>query len=214
MNEISGWLAGDLSDVPTVGLVFSYTFNTFSILTLVAFTVERMLMVFQPFSNHVKNWLKLKIYLVIFCLLLLSIFLYIPLMRQVPIIFYCPETGTIVWEWDYLWLYSLCQMVVATIIILPCNIALVIKLKKEGYFKKFGKQIMDEKKIHIGCLPTLKLADFRITLVSIGISLFFIIAILPMTLFLLLVSFSEVFPNFPFDKQSEPQDAHSKKLSR
>ena len=160
-------------------------------------------MVFQPFSNHVKNWLKLKIFLVIFCLLLLSIFLYIPLMRQVPIILYCPETGTILLVWDYAWLNTLCQMVVATIIILPCNIALVIKLKKEGYFKKFGKQIMDEKKIHIGCLPTLKLADFRITLVSIGISLFFIIAILPITLFLFLVSFSEVFPNFPFDKQSE-----------
>ena len=161
-------------------------------------------MVFQPFSNHVKNWLKLKIYLVIFCLLLLSIFLNIPLMWwQLPIILFCPETGTMVFEWDHLWLHSLCQMVVATIIILPCNIALVIKLKKEGYFKKFGKQIMDKKKIHIGCLPTLKLADFRITLVSIGISLFFIIAILPITLFLFLVSFSEVFPNFPFDKQSE-----------
>ena len=199
-------IVGDMCDVPTVGLVFACTFHTFSILTLVAFTVERMIVVFRPFSNHVNTWPRLKVTLVILAMLLFSIFLNIPQMRQIPKILYRPETGTWVGVWDYAWIYCFCPTAVATIIMLPCNIALVSKLNNEGYFKKFGKRIIDGRKLQTGCLPrlpTLKLADFRITLVSIGISLFFIIATLPIAIFVFLLSFSEFFPDFPFDDQSE-----------
>ena len=197
-------IEGDLCDVPTVGLVFACTFHTFSILTLVAFTIERMVVVFRPFSNHINNWPRMKVFMVILCMLIFSIFLNIPQMRQIPIILYRPETGTWVGVWNYAWIYCFCPTAVATSVMLPCNVALVTKLNKEGYFKKFGKRIIDGRKIQNGsCLPTLKLADFRITLVSIGISLFFIVATLPIAIFVFLLSFSEFFPEFPYDDNSE-----------
>ena len=123
-------------DIFVILFMLEYASATVSAYTMAALTIERVLVVFKPMLNQTQKHEKSVVVLTILCIVTLSFFTFLPLVLKKTILVWDPETGNLSLDDAYeVWSFSIC-ILCSYVIILPANIALVIKLHKEHKCRK------------------------------------------------------------------------------